>query len=97
MAVACSGAPRRVNSTARPTRPEWPAIRPSTPAALAAAVRRRAIDWPLMPPSTWAVPSGRESWGEREFGKLMTVTFGEPSYGKKLGGKVVKVRRLAQL
>ena len=35
--------------------------------------------------------------GEREFGKLMTVTFGEPSYGKKLGGKVVKVRRLAQL
>ena len=34
-------------------------IRPSTPAALAAAVRRRAIDWPLMPPSTWAVPSGR--------------------------------------
>ena len=23
-------------------------IRPSTPAALAAAVRRRAIDWPLM-------------------------------------------------
>ena len=29
------------------------------PAALAAAVRRRAMDWPLMPPSTWAVPSGR--------------------------------------
>ena len=42
------GAPRRpvVNSTARPTlaRPECPVIRPSMPAALAAAVRRRAID-----------------------------------------------------
>ena len=25
-------------------------IRPSMPAALAAAVRRRAMDWPLMPP-----------------------------------------------
>ena len=34
-------------------------ILPSTSAALAAAVRRRAIDWPLMPPSTGAVPSGR--------------------------------------
>ena len=32
-------APRAVNSEARPTRPECPVIRPSMPAALAAAVR----------------------------------------------------------
>ena len=58
-AVACSGAPRPVNSTARPTCPECPVILPSTPAALAAAASRRAMDWPLRPPSTWAVGSGR--------------------------------------
>ena len=41
--VSVVEAPRAVNSLARPTRSEWP----SMPAALAAAVRRRATDWPF--------------------------------------------------
>lgn len=48
-------APNRVSSLARPMRPERPVMRPSMPAARAAAVRRRPTLAPLRPP----VPAGR--------------------------------------
>ncbi len=50
--VSVVDASRAVNSEASPTRPECPVIRPSMPAALAAAVRQRAMDWPFNQPST---------------------------------------------
>ena len=44
----------RSNSLASPTRPEC-AVTPSTPADLAAAAKRRPIDWPFNPRKTSAV------------------------------------------
>ena len=41
-------APAAVNSLASPTRPEW-AVTPSIPADLAAAAKRRPMDWPFNP------------------------------------------------
>ena len=56
--MSCVAVPFFVSVTARPTRPEWPAILPYMPAARAAAVRRRATVWPLMLPSTRSLSSG---------------------------------------
>ena len=47
-------APAAVSSLASPTRPEC-AVTPSTPAALAAAAKRRPMDWPFNPRKTSAV------------------------------------------
>ncbi len=55
--VAVVLAPSRVNSLAKPTRPECTEILPSTPAALHAALNRRAIE-SLDRPSTESLGLG---------------------------------------
>ena len=56
--TAAVEAPRAVSSEARPTRPLCAVSRTGSPAAAAAAVKRRPSCWGVRPPKTRAVGAG---------------------------------------
>ena len=80
-------APAAVNSLASPTRPEW-AVTPSTPADLAAAAKRRPIDWPFNPRKTsasGAALAGRNAVSAAAAPFLASVHPRTPMFGGSFG------------